>query len=99
MVLHRSKLIHLMRARPRIFIACACALAVGLLLPEGIARQPVTRWLLAWNVGTGLYVVLAAIMMIRSSTHHMRRRAQQQDDGQLIILLLVVVAGVASLAA
>jgi uncharacterized membrane protein len=99
MVRHRNRLLHLVRARPRIFIACACALAVGMLLPEGIARQPVTRWLLAWNVGTGLYVLLAAIMMIRSSTHHMRHRAQQQDDGQFVILVLVVVAAVASLAA
>jgi uncharacterized membrane protein len=96
---HRNKLIRLIRARPRIFIACACGLVVGLLLPEGIARQQVTRWLIAWNVGTALYVLLAAIMMIRSSTHHMRHRAQQQDDGQLVILVLVVVAGVASLAA
>jgi uncharacterized membrane protein len=99
MNLQRSKLVRLIRARPRIFIACACAIAVGILLPESVARQPVTRWLVAWNVGTALYVVLAAIMMIRSSTHHMRHRAQLQDDGQFVILLLVIVAAVASLAA
>ena len=99
MVPHRNKFLHLVRARPRIFIALACALAIGLLLPQSIARQPVTRWLLAWNIGTGLYVLLAAIMMIRSSTHHMRHRAQLQDDGQLVILFLVVVAAVASLVA
>lgn len=99
MVPRRSRFLHLVRARPRIFIAFVCALAVGLFVPESIARQPVTRWLLAWNIGTGLYVLLAAIMMIRSSTHHMRQRAQQQDDGQLVILVLVVVAAVASLAA
>ncbi len=95
----RNKFARVIRARPRIFIACACAIAVGVLLPDGLARQSVTRWLIAWNVGTGLYVVLAAIMMIRSSTHHMRQRAQLQDDGQLVILFLVVVAAVASLAA
>ncbi len=58
-----------------------------------------TRWLIAWNAGTGLYVVLAAIMMIRSSKHHMRHRAQLQDDGQVVILGLVFVATIASLAA
>jgi uncharacterized membrane protein len=99
MSLHRNKFLHLLRARPRIFIAIACAVAVALVLPMSVARQPVTRWLVAWNVGTLLYVLLAAIMMIRSSSHHMRHRAQQQDDGQLAILFLVVVAAVASLAA
>jgi len=95
----RSKLIRLVRARPRLFIAAACGVAIGLLLPFDIARQPVTRWLIAWNLGTGLYVLLAAIMMVRSSSHHMRHRAQLQDDGQLVILVLVVVSAVASLSA
>jgi uncharacterized membrane protein len=99
MNLHRYRFVRLVRARPRIFIATALAIAVALLLPETIAHQPVTRWLIAWNVGTGLYVLLAAIMMVRSSSHRMRERAQQQDDGQLVILFLVVVAAVASLAA
>jgi uncharacterized membrane protein len=95
----RSSLVRLIRARPRIFIATLCAVAVGFALPEAVARQSITRWLIAWNVGTTLYVLLAAIMMVRSSSHHMRRRAQVQDDGQLVILLLVVVSAVASLAA
>ena len=88
-----------MRARPRIFIAAAAAIAVSLFLPNDLASHSVTRLLIAWNVGTCLYVLLAAIMMIRSSQHHMHRRAQMQDDGQLVILFLVVVSGIASLAA
>jgi uncharacterized membrane protein len=95
----RNRLLRLMRARPRLFIAAAVALAVSIFLPNNVASQTVTRWLVAWNVGAGLYVVLAAIMMIRSSRNHMRHRAQLQDDGQLVILSLVVVATVASLAA
>lgn len=95
----RSRVLRLARARPRLFIAAAIALAIHLLLPTQLASQPVTRWLIAWNVGAGLYVVLAAIMMIRSSSGRMRHRAQHQDDGQLVILALVVVATVASLAA
>jgi len=95
----RNKFVRLVRARPRLFIAVACAIAIGLFLPQSVARQSVTRWLIAWNFGTGLYVLLAAIMMVRSSSHHMRHRAQLQDDGQLAILVLVVVSAVASLAA
>jgi uncharacterized membrane protein len=95
----RSRFLRLVLSRPRLFISAAIAIAIGILLPTSVARQPVTRWLIAWNVGAGLYVLLAAIMMIRSSTHHMRHRAQLQDDGQRTILALVVVATIASLAA
>ncbi len=95
----RNRFIRLVQSRPRLFIATAIAIAVGLLLPMSVARQPVTRWLVAWNTGAVLYVVLAALMMIRSSTHHMRHRAQLQDDGQRTILALVVIATIASLAA
>ena len=96
----RNWLARQMRARPRIFIAAACALSVGLLLPQGIVSQPLTRWLIAWNAGSVLYVVMAAVMMMRSSHHHIRHRAElQEDDGQLMILVLVVLSTVASLAA
>jgi uncharacterized membrane protein len=95
----RSRFIRLVRARPRIFIATAIAVAVDVLLPESVASHAVTRWLIAWNTGAGLYVLLAAVMMIRSSSHHMRHRAQLQDDGQLALLLFVVVSAMASLAA
>ena len=99
MNIKRNRLLRQMRARPRLFIAAAVALAVGLWLPLDIASHGVTRWLLAWNAGICLYIVLAAIMMIRSTEHHMRYRAQVQDEGQLVIMVLVVVSAVASLAA
>jgi len=95
----RYRILRQVRARPRLFIATAVAILVAFALPTGIASHPVTRWLIAWNAGTGLYVLLAAIMMIRSSDHRMRHRAQLQDEGQIAILVLVVVSAVASLAA
>jgi uncharacterized membrane protein len=95
----RNALVRLIRARPRVFIATAVAILVGVLLPTDVARHAVTRWLIAWNCGTGLYVVMAVTMMIRSRDHHMRQRAQLQDDGQLVLLALVAVATAASLAA
>jgi uncharacterized membrane protein len=95
----RNRIVRQVRARPRLVIATAIALAVGALLPTSVASHAATRWLIAWNVGTILYVLLAAIMMIRSSHHHMRHRAQIQDDGQLLILTLVVVSAIASLVA
>ncbi len=95
----RRLLAHQMRARPRLFVAIAAAALAGVLLPPGFASHLVTRLLIAWNTGTCLYVIMAAVMMVRSSHHHMRNRARFQDDGQLVILMLVVVTGVASLAA
>jgi uncharacterized membrane protein len=95
----RYRVFRLVRARPRIFIAAAVAFAVGVLLPTALVDHLVTRLLVAWNVGTCLYVLLAAIMMIRSSQNHMRYRAQLQDDGQIVILTLVVFSAVASLVA
>jgi len=95
----RNRIVRQVRARPRLVIATVIAIAVGVLLPTSLASHAATRWLVAWNAGTCLYVLLAAIMMIRSSSHHMRHRAQLQDDGQRTILVLVVVSTVASLAA
>jgi uncharacterized membrane protein len=93
------RLLHMIRVRPRLFICAAIGVAIGLGLPESIAAQPMSRWLVAWNAATWLYVGLAAAMMVRSSEHHMRHRAQLQDDGKYVILGMVVFAGVASLAA
>jgi uncharacterized membrane protein len=87
------------QARPRLFIATAWAVAVGMLLPSTLGVHPVTRLLIAWNAGTVLYVALAATMMLRSSSQKMRYRAQLQDDGQLAILMLACLAAIASLAA
>ena len=87
------------RSRPRLFIATAVGVAVCVLLPSAWATHAVTRWLIGWNAGTVLYVMLATAMMSRSAPHQMRRRAQLQDDGQRTILVLVVISAIASLVA
>ena len=94
-----KRLVHVFKVRPRLYIVAVLGVLTGLLLPHGIASQPITRWLIAWNVGAWLYVALAAVMMIRSSQGHMRHRAQLQDDGKYVILALTVFAAVASLVA
>jgi uncharacterized membrane protein len=96
---YRLRIVRVMRARPRLFIAGAVSLVVAWALPDAASYHPVTRALIAWNVGTMLYVLLAAVMMIRSSEQRMHRRAQLQDEGRLTILGLVIVASIASLVA
>ena len=94
-----KRFVHVFKVRPRLFIVIALGVLTGLLLPHGVASQPISRWLIAWNVGAWLYVALAAVMMIRSSKGHMRHRAQLQDDGKYAILGLTVIAAIASLVA
>jgi uncharacterized membrane protein len=94
-----KRLLHVFKVRPRLIIVIAIGVLTGCLLPASVASQPVSRWLIAWNVGAWLYVGLAAAMMIRSSKGHMRHRAQLQDDGKYAILGLTVVAAIASLVA
>ena len=85
--------------RPRLFFTLAITLLLGALLPAQWVPQTLTRWLLAWNAGTVLYVVLATVMMVRSSLGHMHQRGRVHDEGQLVILLLVVVTALASVGA
>lgn len=99
MNLQRHRIFRQVKARPRLIVATLTAIAVGVLLAPHFAEHLVTRLLIAWNAGTGLYIVLAATMMLRSTPERMRRRAQLQDEGKIVILVLVVVSAVASLAA
>jgi uncharacterized membrane protein len=95
----RNRLVRQVQSRPRLFISTLIAVTVGFALPSDLAAHTVTRWLIAWNTGAVLYVILAAVMMTRSSSQKMRYRAQIQDDGQRAILVLACLAAVASLAA
>jgi uncharacterized membrane protein len=96
---HHHPLVRLVQARPRLFIAVIVTALTGWWMPSSLALHTVTRWLVAWNVGTIFYLLMAAVMMLRSGEHHMRMRARLQDDGQLVILGLVALAGISSLAA
>jgi uncharacterized membrane protein len=92
-----TKFWHQVRARPRLAIAGLTGTVTFLLLPPTMASS--TRALATWDIGAGLYLLLAWIMIHRSSVEHMRWRARIQDDGAAVVLVLTVVAAVASLAA
>jgi uncharacterized membrane protein len=94
-----NRLLRLFRARPRLLMATGVALAVFLLLPQEIARQPVTRALVAWNAGTALFIALIGLMILRSTEERMQRRARIEDEGRRTVLMLAVIAVLASLAA
>jgi uncharacterized membrane protein len=59
----------------------------------------VTKLLIGWNLGIGLYLILAFSLMARSDVHRIRRRAANQDEGSIALLVLIVAAATASMAA
>jgi len=85
--------------RPRLFSSIALGLFVSLVLMVWPSLRPVTRFLVGWDLGVGVYLALAAHMMASSDIHHIRHRARQEDEGQAAILGLTVAAALVSVAA
>ena len=89
--------IRVVRARPRLFLSAVAGLVV--IAVSLTVWRPTTCLLLGWDVGVGLYLILASVMMARSDIHRIRRRAALQDEGATVVLVLTVAAAVASVAA
>jgi uncharacterized membrane protein len=91
------KLIQQIRVRPRLLVALALGVASACLLPAKLG-QP-ARTLISWDLGAGLYVILALQTMCRATIARMRKSARDQDDGAVIMLALTLIAALTSLAA
>jgi uncharacterized membrane protein len=89
--------LRIVRARPRLFLSGALGLVVVAAVPAD--WRMATRLLVGWDVGVGLYLLLAYQMVWRADVAHIRRRAALQDEGQTAILILTVAAALASFAA
>jgi uncharacterized membrane protein len=89
--------LRMIRARPRTATSVAFGIVVMALLPWD--RPAATRFLISWDAGVALYLVLVFWMMMRSGIDHMRRNAALQDEGRFAILILTVAAAAASLGA
>ena len=95
----RFWLLRMIVARPRLFFSALIGVAALLFLPGSLVQQPVTRLLVGWNVGVGLYLLLAAHLMFWSPHERMRSRALQQDEGRFVVLALVIATAIMSLGA
>jgi uncharacterized membrane protein len=94
------KLLRSLRARPRLGLSALLGIGVAMAWPWlGFDARDVTRWLIAWNVGTVSYLVLTAVMMVRSTHEDIHKRALTQDEGAAVILAMVVLAALSSLGA
>jgi uncharacterized membrane protein len=87
-------------ARPRLFLSILAGFAVGALLPLYVSElRGVTRFLVAWDFGVGLYLVLAFRMIARSGVREIHRQYLAQDEGGFAILVLTIVSACASVGA
>ena len=95
----RPTFIRLIISRPRLFGSILVGILAALLMPNSLALHQITRIILGWNVGTWLYLVLAARMIFWTSHEKMRVRALAQNDGKYFVLLMVIVASIVSIGA
>ncbi|MFM2036306.1 MAG: hypothetical protein RL459_1571 [Pseudomonadota bacterium] len=95
---NRPYLVRFLLARPRLLVCICGGFASLYLLPQS-EMVPITRAIIAWNLGAGLYLLLAMKMMFWSSFEKMRTRALQQDEGSAVVLILVVAAALACIGA
>ena len=93
------RLVRIIRTRPRLFLSVLLGLVTIAILFVTCDWRVATKLLVGWDVGIGLYLVLAFSLMARSDVHRLRRRAANQDEGNSAILVLTVAAAVASLGA
>ncbi len=91
------RIVRVVRARPRLFLAAALGIVIGLLLPSD--WRAATRLLIAWDVGVALYLALAVDAMARADVARIRRRAALLDEDRTVFLILTAGAALASLGA
>jgi len=91
------KLLHQLRARPRLLGATLAGIVIALCWPR--AMQPLSRALLGWNIGVWLYLLMAMHMMLRVQVSHLQRHALARADGVGAVLLLAGLGAAATLVA
>jgi len=79
-------------AHIRLFFSLAVACLASLLLP----LQNIDRSIIAWNIGTVVYLILVAKMMFSANQQKIESRANE-DEGKFLVLILALAAVVFSL--
>jgi uncharacterized membrane protein len=91
------RIVRVIRARPRLFLAAVLGIVIGLLLPS--EWRVTTRLLVTWDVGVGLYLALAFQAMAKADIARIRRRAAMLDEDRIAFLILTAGAALATIAA
>lgn len=85
--------------RPRLFSSMFLGVFVFFFLPDSLALHTITRTIIAWNVTTLLYLILASLMIKNTSHAQMKLRAKKQNEGKYFVLMMVIIAAIMSLVA
>jgi uncharacterized membrane protein len=91
------RIVRVVRARPRLFLAAVLGIVLGLVLPS--EWRTTTRLLVTWDVGVGVYLALAFQAMANADIARIRRRAAMLDEDRVAFLILTAGAALASLGA
>jgi uncharacterized membrane protein len=86
-----------MPVRWRLLLSAVIGLVAIVLVPG--EWRLVTRMLIGWDLGVGVYILLCAWMFSHYDMSHIRRQSVLQDTGRYAIPVLTVIAALASLAA
>ena len=86
-----------LQARWRFVFAVAVGIALGLFLPS--EYHLASRFLIGFDAGVALYLLLVIVMILRSDPGRARRESPLQDDGRIAIPIFTVGAGMMSLGA
>jgi uncharacterized membrane protein len=91
--------VRIVRARPRLFISLGVFVVISAIVSATTTWRVSPRLLVGWNIGIGLYLVLAFHMIAVSDVVSIRRRAAGEDEGKFAMLVLTVASALASIAA
>jgi uncharacterized membrane protein len=78
-----------------IFLAIIASLAVFLFLTSRDFNA--RNFLISWNCGAGIYIVMTWYRMLTSNVHRIRKRASDLDFSDVLLLCLSIAAAVASI--
>ena len=96
---HRPSLLRAIQARQLLVICFTVSLLTAVLIPLAFDTHTITRIIISWNIGAGLYLTVALVVMFRSNPDKMRATAMQYDDGKYVVLTLVVLSAIMCLGA
>ncbi len=91
------RVVRIVRARPRLFLATVLGAIVGIALPG--EWRAATRLLVGWDAGVAIYLALVFAAMANSDVARIRRRAALLDEDRAVFLVLTAAAALASLGA
>src|SRR4029077_4126800 len=92
-----SRILRILVARRRLLMSVAAGLILLLVLPASF--RTATRYLLAWDLTSAIYVGAAFWMIARSTVETCHARAALYDESDWAIMTLVVVSSAASFVA